>query len=116
MSVLITTVAPVSTAHSAALQTAAGPGLGPQPASEHLLLTVDRGHDEPGREEAREDAGGGQEAVGGGHQPAHAAAHGPGLQTPEVLTRHASRAVTRGAALVTRGLEIKWKFSSFSFW
>lgn len=104
MSVLITTVAPVSTTHSAALQTAAGPGLGPQPASEHLLLAVDRGHDEPGREEAREDAGGGQEAVGGGHQPAHAAAHGPGLQTPEVLARHASRAVTRGAALVTRGL------------
>ena len=92
----------------AALQTAAGARLGPQPASEQLPLTVDRGHDEAGREEPREDAGGGQEAVGGrGHQPEAAATHGPGLQVPEVLTRHASRAVTRGAALVTSGLQCK---------
>ena len=104
MSVFITAVAPVSAPQPAALQTAAGARLGPQPASEQLPLTVDRGHDQAGREEPREDAGGGQEALGGRHHPYAAAAHGPGLQVPEILTRHASRAVTRGAALVTCGL------------
>ena len=93
-------------ASSAALEAAGagGPSLGPQPASEQLLLTVDHRDDEAGCDEAREDAGGGQEAVGGRHQPEAAAAHVPGLQVPEVLARHVLRAVTRGAALVTRGL------------
>ena len=81
-----------------------GPSLWPKPASKQPLLTVNHSDNEAGCEEPSEDAGGGQDAVGGRHQAEAATAHGPGLQITEVVTRHVLRAVTRGAALVTRGL------------
>ena len=55
-----------------------------QPAETELAVAVDRGEDDAGREEAGEDAGGGQEGVRGRGQEA-AAAHVPGPEAAEVL-------------------------------
>ena len=55
-----------------------------QPAETELAVAVDRGEDDAGREEAGEDAGGGQEGVRGRGQEA-AAAHVPGPEAAKVL-------------------------------